>query len=99
MKRSYFIGIFVGTHLLGVFLLIHKYSLIIEQTYRTQEFQEESKTLSSKKQQLMHQLYVAQQRSSVKKFAQTTLHMHEISLANIKRLPNSEIKDAHEQII
>jgi hypothetical protein len=103
MKRSYFVSLFIGAHLVGVFLLIHKYSLIIEQTYRTQELQEQTKALSSKKQNLMNQLYAAQQRSSVKKFAQETLHMREISLANIKRLPavlhRDSIGSAHEQVI
>ncbi|MFI5333456.1 MAG: hypothetical protein ACHQVS_05145 [Candidatus Babeliales bacterium] len=86
MKRS-FLSIFIGFHLAGVFLLIHKHSLIIEQTYRIQEIQEQTKALAGKKQQLMNQLCVAQQRSSVKKFAQETLHMREINLAAIKKLP------------
>lgn len=60
---------------------------MIEQTYRSQEISEQTKILASKKQQLMNQLYALQQRSSVKKFAQEVLHMHEIRLANIKRLP------------
>lgn len=87
MKRSLFLSIFIAIHLLGVFLLIHKHSLMIEQTYRAQELQEQTKILASKKQLLINQLYAIQQRSSVKKFAQETLHMHEISLAHIKRLP------------
>jgi hypothetical protein len=90
MKRSYFVSLFVAAHISGIFLLIHKYSLIIEQTYRQQEIGEQTKVLASKKQQLMNQLYAVQQRSSVKKFAQETLHMKEISLASIKKLPSSD---------
>lgn len=89
IKTNYFLPLFISMHLLGVFLLIHKRSLIIEQTYKAQELEEQTKTLASKKQQLTNQLYALQQRSSVKKFAQETLHMREISLAHIKRLPHS----------
>lgn len=61
---------------------------MIEQTYCAQEIQEKTKNLLAEKQQLTHQLYAVQQRSSVKKFAQETLHMREISLASIKRIPD-----------
>lgn len=71
---------------------------MIEQTYRTQELQEQTKAISSKKQQLTNQLYAVQQRSSVKKFAQETLQMREISLSHIKRLAANTTGSVHEQI-
>lgn len=100
MKRS-FLSIFIGFHLAGIFLLIHKHSLIIEQTYRIQEICEQTKALACKKQQLMNQLCAVQQRSSIKKFAQETLHMREINLATIKKLPqlpDNNTGSTHERI-
>lgn len=86
MKKQWFIPIFVGTHILFVFLIVHKNSNIIKQTYRKQHQEKIKEQLVQKKQQLTHQLYLAQHRSNARKFAVEKLHMTDVKIDQIKKL-------------
>lgn len=86
MQRKTFITIFVGTHILFIFLQIHKHSQIIKQSYTKQKFEQEKTLLIKKKQALTHQLYACKNKSTIKDFAIKELGMQPLRLSQIKTI-------------
>lgn len=86
MKKGTFLSIFIVTHLLFIFLQIHKHMQFIKYSFAKQKYEKELQQVTHKKQELTNQLYAQQNRSTVKQYAQDQLGMKEIRLAQIKWL-------------
>jgi hypothetical protein len=76
-------------HVLFVFMYIHKASQCLSQSYSKQELEKNKKDLAHKKQTLMHEIHVAQNRSSIHDFAAQKLNMTPIVITQIKKIPHS----------
>jgi len=87
MKRSKFITLFVGAHVLCIFIQIHQYSRIIKASYEKQKNETMFAVLRQKKEELTHHLYALHNRTKIKEFAIKTLKMEPISLSTIKKVP------------
>lgn len=98
MKRSYFISIFVATHVFFIFFQIHKHSKIIRLSYQKQKSEQKQEQLTQTVQELTHQLYALKEKSSIKQFAQDMLGMKKIKLSQVKKLDtNPQKAPTHEQ--
>ena len=86
MKKSYFIIIFISTHIFFIFFQIHKHSRAIKLSYHKQKGEQKKERLSQKIQELTQRLYEKKERSSIKKFAKNTLNMRKIQLNQIKTI-------------
>lgn len=86
MKRALFLGIFFGAQLVFIFAHIHKHTLFIRQSYRTQKNEKLLAQLTGKKQEVAAQLQALKSHAAIKKYAHETLHMRPISLNQIRRL-------------
>ena len=90
MKRKIFIPLFIGTHILFIFLQIYKHSQVIKLSYKKQKNEADRQLLAQKKQDLTHQLYALKNRSAIKKFAMNHLNMKKITLKQIKKINDNE---------
>lgn len=88
MKKHWFVALFICTHIFFTFLNVHKNSNVVKQIYRKQHQEKLKEELLHKKQQLTHELYIIQQRSQIRKFAQEKLNMVDVSLNQIKKISN-----------
>ncbi|MCA9770236.1 hypothetical protein KC460_02610 [Candidatus Dependentiae bacterium] len=89
MKQKTFITVFVGAHILFIFLQIHKHSQIVKNSYTKQKFEQEKTLLIKKKQALTHQLYAYKNKSAIKDFATKKLGMQPLRLSQIKTLTSA----------
>jgi len=88
MKRSYFIVVFISTHVFFIFFQIHKHSKIVKLSYQKQKNEQRKERLAQKIQELTQKLYAQKERSAIKKFAQEKLKMKKMKLSQIKKLHN-----------
>jgi hypothetical protein len=88
MNNRMFITFFISIHIIFIFLQIHKQSYGIELSYQKQKHEKMRQELIEKKNSLIQELNIAQHRSTIKGYAQNTLKMKEISLSQIKQLPD-----------
>lgn len=86
MKRSFFLTIFIISHIIFIFAQINNYSKIIKITYEKQKNDEAKNLLIKKKRELTHQLSVLQNHTTIKNHA-IQLGMQPISLQQIEKLP------------
>lgn len=86
MKKTGFILIFISTHVTFVFLQIHQYSHLINNSYQKQKTEKMKEQLLQKKQALTHQLYALHNKTAIKNFAQNQLKMEPIDMQQIKKL-------------
>ena len=75
----------MSTHVLFIFLQIHKHMQFIKQSFRKQKNERVLGQLEHTKQDLMNQLYVQQNRSDIKQFAQKQ-GMQSVRLNRVKRI-------------
>lgn len=92
MKRSTFIPLFIGAHVLCVFIQIHQYSRMIKASYQKQKSETQMANLKQKKQELTHHLYALHNKTKIKEFATNTLKMESITLGHIKKMPAHDNK-------
>jgi cell division protein FtsB len=92
MKKSAFISLFIGAHVLCVFLQIYQYSRTIKASYQKQKSETALAHLKQKEQELTHQLYALQNKTKIKEFALNTLKMESIALGHIKKMPMHDHK-------
>jgi len=86
IKNRTTIAAFVGTHLLFIFLHIHKSNLFVKESYRKQNNAALAKQLEHSKQELLCKLNAEQNRVAIKTFAQNTLGMKAINLNQIHKI-------------
>jgi hypothetical protein len=86
MKKNLFFTLFAATQILCIVLYIHKSSVLMRASYRKQELEQLKLSHEAKKQELTHQLYIAQNQASIKDFARDQLHMATVKLTQIKTL-------------
>lgn len=91
-KKSAFITIFISTHIVFIFLHIHKYSQVVKASYQKQKNTIMLEALCQKKQDLTHAWYALQNRSAIKQFAINTLKMEPINLNQVKKIHIHEYK-------
>jgi AAA15 family ATPase/GTPase len=85
MHTRTFITLFIMLHIGFIFLQIYKQSYLVELSYQKQKNEKIKEGLQEKKYALIQQLYVLQDRESVKAYAQNSLHMQPISLKQIRK--------------
>lgn len=90
MKRITFASLFVFTHILFVFLQIHKHALFIKQSYRKQKNENLCKNMLKRKDDLAHQLHTFQNNQMIKEFAQEKLNMVQLNVHQIKKLDHHD---------
>ncbi len=90
IKKSTFITIFVSTHIIFIFLHIHKYSQVVKASYEKQKNSISLETLRQKKQDITHKWYALQNRNAIKQFAINTMKMEPITLNQIKKINANE---------
>lgn len=86
MNRTFFIYLFIFSHIGFVFLQIHKHTQFIKQTYAKQKNERLLASLQVKKQQLTQELYVAKNHSAIQEFAKNKLNMAPVRLSQIKKV-------------
>lgn len=87
MKKHSFITLFITTHILIIFLQIHKHTLFIKNSYNHQQCEKKLAQLQEKKQTLTQELYALKDRDNIKKYAQDKLKMRPYALNQVKKLP------------
>lgn len=90
MVKKTFLFTVIGAHLLFVFLLIHKSSQFIKESYQHQKLELIKNELLHSKEQLTNTLYACQDPVAIKKFAQETLGMQPIKISQIRHIPTDE---------
>ena len=88
MKKLTLIIIFIGSHIIFIFLQIHKHSLFIKNSYQRQKNETVQESLLQKKQELLHNLHVLKEQSRVKQFAHENLDMDTVTLRQLKKIPS-----------
>lgn len=88
MSKKKLIGSFIIFHILFIFLQIHKQSSFVELSYKKQKNEKVKQELLEKKNSLIQQWYLVQNRASIKQYAQQELGMKKIALHQIKQLPS-----------
>ncbi len=86
MKRNLFIIIFVATNIGFFFLQIRKQMLFIKESFRKQKNERTVANLEQKSQEIMNQLYTAQNKTDIKRYAREALHMRPVQLTQLKKL-------------
>lgn len=86
MKRSAFISLFFGTHLLFIIVQIHKHTLITKFSYQEGKLGAEKQQWINKKRSLNNQWLMITDRSAVKDFVEQQLHLQPLSLSQIKKI-------------
>jgi cell division protein FtsB len=86
MKRAPFLMLFVGTHLIFVFLIIYKHQLRIQLLYEKQKQEALYAQLVEKKDHLTQQLCALKDKKAVKTYAHMALNMKPIALNQIKKI-------------
>lgn len=87
MKKNSFITIVITTHIILIFLQVHKHTLFIKNSYHQQQCEKRIAALTEKKQTLTQELYALKDRDSIKKYAQDKLKMRPYALNQVKKLP------------
>ncbi len=88
MSNRSFITFFITIHVVFIFLQIHKQSYVIELSYQKQKNEKLKQELTDKKNGLTQELHMVQNRSNIKKYAESSLGMKKISLSQIKKMPD-----------
>ena len=100
MKKVVFFTLFVVVHIGFFFLEINKQMQLVKESFTKQKNERIVAALEQKKQALTNELYSLQNKATVKKFAQKTLGLEPVGLAQIKHLDDTTSKEhsAQEQL-
>ncbi len=90
MKKSFFITLFIVTHIGFLFLQIQKQMESIKESFRKQKNERTLTQLEQKKQALINELQLLQNKQEIKKYAQTTLKLHPVTLTQMQRLADDK---------
>ncbi len=90
MKKNIFVHIVIGFHLIYIGLQIHKQSYVIKWSFEKQRNEKHKDALRAQKNNLTEQLFILKHRSTIKTFAQTTLHMKKIGIDQVKMVKPNE---------
>ena len=86
LRKKTFIILFIAGHVVFIFLQIYNRTQYIQQTYTKQTHEKKHGTLCKEKQKLTQQLYALKDPTTIKQFAQNTLHMHSNRLKQVKKI-------------
>ncbi len=90
MKKPQFIVVFFATQLFLVFFYISHQAQLIKLSYQKQKTEKKLEALLAEKEKIKNDLLIAQNKNSIKKFAQKNLGFETVKLNQIKSL-----KDEH----
>ena len=77
---------FITIQILLIIGQISKQIISVKLNYKTQHYEKRLQQLTEEKKKLLYQLEALQNKQSIKKYAQETLGMHPIRLANVKKI-------------
>ncbi|PKN03212.1 hypothetical protein CVU75_03405 [Candidatus Dependentiae bacterium HGW-Dependentiae-1] len=86
MAKKKFLCTVLGAQLVCIFLLIHKSSQFIKESYKKQKIELIKNELAHSKELLTNQLYASKNPTEIKKFAQEQLNMQPIKISQLKRI-------------
>ncbi|MDZ4153678.1 hypothetical protein [Methylicorpusculum sp.] len=86
MAKKTFLFTVLGAQLMFIFLLIHKSSQFIKESYQKQKIELIKNELAHRKELLTNQLYANKNPAQIKKFAQEQLNMQPIKISQLKRI-------------
>lgn len=86
MKKNLFLSLFIITNIGFLFLQIRKQMLFIKESFRKQKHEQVLAKLEQKKQDIEYAMHVAQNKQEVKQYAQETLNMKPVRIAQLKKL-------------
>ncbi len=86
MKKTFFITLFIVTHIGFLFLHIQMQTKSLEESFRKQKNERTLTLLEQKKQALTNELQSLQNKQEIKEFAQKKLNLQPINLTQIERL-------------
>lgn len=89
-------SLFIGIQLLLVVLQIHKHTTRAQISYNKQKNEKRKQGLLIKRQEMMQQLYGLKNYDAIKEFAQKELHMKQITLSQIKKMPVNDDKNIYQ---
>ena len=90
MKRSLFISLFCGAHIVAIVAHIHQQSQFTKGSFEKQKKETANQLLVKKKQELSNTLYALHNQTEIKKFACEKLNMKPIKLSQIKKLHDND---------
>ena len=86
MKKPQFIIVFFATQLFIVFFYISHQAQLIKLSYQKQKLEKKIDLLLTEKEKIKNELLMAQNKTAIKKFAQSKLGFETIKLTQIKSL-------------
>ncbi len=99
MSKKTFLFTVLGAQLLFVFLLIHKSSQFIKESYKKQKLEVIKNELAHTKEQYTNQLYALKNPTMIKKFAQEQLGMQPIKISQLKRIADQKQAPAEQPLL
>ena len=87
-KKYTFLYLFIALNICFIFLYVYKNNSIIALSFEKQKEEKYKDALKEKKNKLLQQLCLMQNKNHVKQFAQNELKMEPISLKQIRTLPH-----------
>jgi len=86
MKRSTFITIFIGAHIIFAGLQIYKQNEFTRLSYNYQKKENQKEQLVKKKNQLIHEQFAQTNHTDIKEFARQHLQMEPVNISQVKKL-------------
>ena len=78
--------LFITGHIIFIFLQIYNHTQNIQQTYKKQNYEKKYGILRKKEQKLSQHLYELKDSTTIKQFAQSTLHMQPNRLNQVRKI-------------
>jgi len=89
LRKKTFVTLFIVGHITFIFLQIYNHTKYIQQTYKKQSYEKKHDILREEEQKLIQQLYTLKDQTTIKQFAQNTLHMQSNKLNQVKKIKKS----------
>lgn len=86
MKKIFFFTLFILVHIGFLFLEVNKQMELVKESFNKQKNERTIAALEQKREALTNELYTLQNKSSIKKYAQTQLGLVPVQLSQIKHL-------------
>ena len=88
MKKTFFIALFISTHISFLFLHIHKQMQFIKQSFAKQTNEQLLAKIKQEKQAKQNELYALQNKKEIKTYAEKKLALKPVSMTQLRRLPH-----------
>lgn len=88
MKRTVFVLLFIGTHIIFIALQIHRHSAYIQYSYQKQKNEKMYENLLKEQEMLAYELHTLHNSENIKNYAQNELNMMPTTLRHIKKVPH-----------